>query len=305
MPQNDVFPESTGRLLREAHLIRPSAVAMCVAAAAWIALFALLLRSRRSRTHYIPPRDRQRFKHLMREPAPVTAWKRRTMTFAFTVAVIVAIFAPQEMRVTILAGLAALPPLVVLGQYALLLRQWGGYGRQQQVVELLRQGDSTQALRDAQEAIDLHGPTLFNCNSLGIIYCKLRRWDEARQVFEQAQAYKADANAKIVLKSNVAWAISHMGRAEEALAMMPDVLAAFPLEPHIRANYCEILAESGRTAEAREQLATLEDLVDATVTEVESVRISFETRIEECRDAIARCEARSEAAATKGSRVTP
>jgi hypothetical protein len=71
---------------------------------------------------------------------------------------------------------------------------------------------------------------------------------------------------------------------------MPEVIAAYPLDPGQRSQYCQMLAEAGRVEEARTELGHVERLMDATRFESEKIREELEQEVVLCWEKIERAE---------------
>ncbi|MCC7421109.1 MAG: tetratricopeptide repeat protein [Planctomycetaceae bacterium] len=273
-------------------MVQPVAIAVFVLIVLWLAVFALVMRANRNRSHWIDARDLKTFQHL--HPAPKSNPLGRALVVIVFSSVLLIFNLPKPHRLLFMLILASLPPVVVLIKYVVAMRTSKGVMLQFQVVDLIEQGDLSQAHQVAREALELYGPTAYNLNALGIVLLRLKQWDEALRTFEQAIRTKPkEPNVRTLLGANRAYALLKVGRAEEGLVLMPDAIATFPTEVIFRANYCEMLAAVGRLEEARDQYAIVEELMDVTKFRTEAGREIFETRIAECRDALARAELRA------------
>lgn len=262
--------------------------AFLVSLVSWIVLIGLVARMQRMRLHYVPLAAQRNLKHLRPAAASHPAPKSTVGGIAFVVCFVAFLLAMNfpELLPAVLIGLTAIPPLWILASIGIQRWRLAGYGQDQQVLALALEGDPVQALRNAREALELHGPSFIRLNGLGIVLCQTKEWAGALAAFEEALGMNPPRQALTVLTANRAWAMSHLGRAAEARATMPEVIRSFPFEPHIRANYCLILVEAGDLDEARTQLKAMEELADVTQTKDESVRERLNLRLKECRDAV-------------------
>lgn len=273
-------------------MVQPVAIAVFVLIILWLAVFALVMRANRNRSHWIDARDLKTFQHLRSAPKP-NALGRAIVVIAFS-SVLLILNMRKENRLLFMLVLAGLPPVVVLIKYVLAMRAAKGVMLQFQVIDLIEQGDLAQAQQIAREALELYGPTAYNLNALGIVLLRLKQWEEALRTFEQAiRTRPKEPNVRMLLGANRAYALLKVGRAEEGLVLMPDAIATFPTEVIFRANHCEMLAAVGRVEEARDEFAIVEDLMDVTKFRTEGGREIFETRIEECRAALNQAEVRA------------
>jgi tetratricopeptide (TPR) repeat protein len=277
---------------------QPVAIAVFVLVVLWLAVFALVMRSNRNRSHWIDARDLKAFQHLRSAPKP-NPMGRAIFVLVFSSMLLIFNMQKQH-RLLAMLLLACLPPVIVLIKYVVTMRVTKGVKLQFQVVDLIEQGDLSQANMITREALELYGPTAYNLNALGIVQLRLKQWDEALRTFEQAIRTKPkEPGVRTLLGANRAYALLKVGRAEEGLVLMPDAIATFPTEVIFRANHCEMLAAVGRLQEARAEYAIIEDLMDVMKFRTDGGREIFETRVAECGQALAQAEMRA-AAQTSG-----
>lgn len=263
--------------------------AFLVSLVSWMVLIGLVARMQRMRLQYVPRAAQKQLRHLKPAGAPqadpIAAAIGTVLLSVCLMGVLFAIIVPDLLSAALI-GLTAVPPLCLLASIGIQRWRLAGYGQDQQVLALALEGDPVQALRNAREALELHGPSFIRLNGLGIVLCQTKEWSGALAAFDEALGMNPPRQALTVLMANRAWAMSHLGRAEEARAMMPEVIRSFPFEPHLRANYCLILAEAGDLDEARNQLRAMEELAEVTLTKNETVRERLNLRLKECRDAV-------------------
>jgi tetratricopeptide (TPR) repeat protein len=146
-----------------------------------------------------------------------------------------------------------------------------------------RAGDVEGAVGTIRSAIAERGPTAGRLNDLGSYLGLQGRWQDAYEVFFQAEKLRGRTPPLVCNQGMALW---KLGRTDEGQRLIADACAQAPREPIFAGNHCLVLTDLGRIPEARQELARAERL-RAWNAFLGGDRVAVSKLIEECRQKLA------------------
>jgi tetratricopeptide (TPR) repeat protein len=178
--------------------------------------------------------------------------------------------------------IGALPVIVISIIAFLTLRH---YDRDvNRVARRANEGDLDGAIDELRRQIEVKGLSASKANLLGCLLVNRKDWNGARHMFDEAERLGMNAD---LLRANRAMASWKSGELEEALRLLTEGALVKPGDVTTRCNLCLLLAEMGRTDEARNQLERIEVLHKDTYFIPATARQTVARLVQSCRERLA------------------
>lgn len=211
---------------------------------------------------FLVPRQNAQPGNIVQNQPPV--WKKSPFTF----------FGFMLPPALVIAGVAVVA-------YRMLRHYEAGVSR---AAKQANAGDLEGAIAELRRQIESKGLSAARANALGCLLTLKEEWNEARRMFDEAES--RGMSPKLV-RANRGVAVWKSGDPEAALPLLTEAALDNPWDLNRRCHLCRLLADLGRTDEARAQLQSIEDLHKKQRTVPAAARQSVEKHIQACRDSLA------------------
>jgi Flp pilus assembly protein TadD len=191
--------------------------------------------------------------------------------------------------------MAWLSLLLASALVAIWVKFFGHASRLRRVLEEVRRsGDPSHAIAAVEAEIATRGPSCHRIETLGLLHMKAEQWAEALETFRD---WESRYGRRAITLNNQAACLRHLGRLDEAAALLAEAVAEEPQATIFALNYGETLADLGRDDDARAQLAVVEKHAPQTRFLNDAGRVWFEQTLDRLRRRIGPIEALGKKAA--------